>query len=76
MSSRKWKNPNAGLFYGFWFDLNGRKIRQLRRNEYPEAYRLHRIGVELGLQRPLTLAEKTGIHTIGRRGPWHPRPAS
>lgn len=38
----KWKNPNQGLFNGYWFDLSGSRIRKLRRNEYPELYRLWR----------------------------------
>ena len=30
----------AGLFNGFWLDLSGKKIRRIRRDEYPELYRL------------------------------------
>jgi hypothetical protein len=29
-----------GLFVGFWFDLDGRKLRKVRKSELAEAYRL------------------------------------
>jgi hypothetical protein len=70
----KWRNPNAGLFNGYyepcWDSLEsggGPKRRRIPRNDYPNLYRLHRIGVELGLQRPLTLAEKLGVRPLGQR---------
>jgi hypothetical protein len=40
-----------GLFNGWWLDMGGKKLRRIRRNEYPELYRLHRIGRELGLMK-------------------------
>ena len=39
----KRRSPNAGLFTGWWTDLEGKRIRRIRRNEFPELYRLHRI---------------------------------
>ena len=69
--SPKRRNPNAGLFNGYWLDTNGKRIRRLVRSEYPELYRLHRIGVDLGLQRPLTLPEKLGVRPLASKGPWH-----
>ena len=41
------RNPKAGLFNGFWTDLEGNKIRRIYRSEYPELYRLHRLCSEL-----------------------------
>lgn len=38
----KRKNPNAGLFTGWWYKPDGTKLRRIRRDEYPELYRLHR----------------------------------
>jgi hypothetical protein len=33
----------SGLFNGWWLDMAGKKLRRIRRNEYPELYRLHRV---------------------------------
>jgi hypothetical protein len=30
----------AGLFNGYWYDVDGRKLRRIRRSEYAELYRL------------------------------------
>lgn len=34
------KRRNPGLFTGWWTDLNGKRLRRVRRNEYGELYRL------------------------------------
>ena len=55
------RNPNQGLFAGYWLDANGKKIRRLRRDEYPEAYRLWRKHA----------AVRLGIRPIGQKAdPW------
>jgi hypothetical protein len=43
----KRRNPNAGLFNGYWLNMDGTKIRRIRQNEYPELYRLHRLCSEV-----------------------------
>ena len=32
----------AGLFNGYWYDLEGQKLRRIRRDEYPMLYRVWR----------------------------------
>lgn len=44
------RHPNQGLFNGHWLDLNGRKIGRIKRSEYPEIYRLHRLCTEVEAQ--------------------------
>lgn len=51
---------NSGLFTGWWTSLDGKKIRRIRRDEYPELYRLHRKHAAIGL----------GVKPIGCRAPW------
>jgi hypothetical protein len=34
------KRARTGLFYGFWFDLAGHRLRRASRAELAEAYRL------------------------------------
>ena len=41
------RKPNQGLFPGYWTDLAGKKLRRVRRDEYPEMYRLHRLATEV-----------------------------
>jgi hypothetical protein len=36
------RNPKAGLFTGWWTDLDGKRLRRIHRHEYPELYRLWR----------------------------------
>jgi hypothetical protein len=36
----KRRPKRQGLFVGFWFELDGRRIRKVRRPELAEAYRL------------------------------------
>ena len=38
---------NQGLFPGYWTDLAGKKLRRVRRDEYPELYRIHRLCAEV-----------------------------
>jgi hypothetical protein len=41
------RNPNAGLFNGYWLNMDGTKQRRIYRSEYPELYRLHRLCSEV-----------------------------
>lgn len=56
------RRPGPGLFNGWWTDLAGNKLRRIRRDEYPELYRLHREHTAIRL----------GVTLLGMRGPWHP----
>lgn len=47
----------AGLFNGFWLDLSGERIHRIRRDEYPELYRLWRRHVDIRL----------GVRVLGMR---------
>jgi hypothetical protein len=46
------RNPRAGLFNGWFTDLDGKNIRRVRRDEYGELYRLYRkhAGIRLGIR--------------------------
>ena len=47
------KRPlNKGLFHGHFTDLDGKKIRRVRRSEYAELYRLHRLCKEVEAATP------------------------
>ena len=50
------RKPNQGLFPGYWTDLAGKKLRRVRRDEYPELYRIHRLcaQVEATIEPPTT----------------------
>lgn len=58
MSQRR--NPNAGLFAGWWFDTNGHKIRRLRRDEYGPIYGLWKRHTDI----------RCGLNTVGSPAPW------
>ena len=60
------KNPRAGLFSGWWYDMDGKKLRRIRKDEYPTLYRLHR----------QYTTERLGIHPVGMRAPWTSRPGA
>jgi hypothetical protein len=60
------RNARAGLFTGWWTDLDGTKIRRIYRSEYPELYRLHK----------KHLALRLGIALLGMRALWHHKRAS
>ena len=51
----------AGLFTGWWTDLDGKKVRRIYRSEYPELYRLHR----------KYLCHALGVGMIGCHSTWH-----
>lgn len=55
----KYRNPNAGLFTGYWLtpDLT-KKVRRIKPSEYPELYRLWRKHRDIRL----------GVFPIGIRG--------
>jgi hypothetical protein len=40
------KPQRSGLFNGWWLDMQGRRVERIKRDEYPELYRLHRICAE------------------------------
>lgn len=50
-SIRTSRRKSPGLFNGFWYTHDGKKIRQIWRSEYGELYRLHTLGKDLGLQK-------------------------
>lgn len=39
-----------GAFVGWWTDLAGNRLRRIHRSEYPELYRLLKLGRRLGLR--------------------------
>jgi hypothetical protein len=55
------RRNSPGLFNGWWTDLDGRKLRRIRRDEYPMLYRLHREHADIRL----------GVTLLGMKGPWH-----
>jgi hypothetical protein len=50
----------AGLFNGFWLTLDGAKLRRIRRDEYPELYRLWEKHADIRL----------GVRPLGMAAPW------
>jgi hypothetical protein len=51
----------AGLFHGYWLDRDGKKIRRIRRDEYPalyDAWRRH-------------AAIRLGVRIVGMASDWH-----
>jgi hypothetical protein len=45
------RRATPGLFAGWWTDLNGKRIRRIRRSEYAALYRLHREHADIRLGR-------------------------
>lgn len=65
----KWKNPNQGLFNGYWFDLSGKKLGKAHRSEIGEAYRLRRVHKDiLEGRHPLV---HQGLKPLGQKSSLH-----
>jgi hypothetical protein len=63
----KRRNPNAGLFCGFWLDANGKKTRRLARSEYPQLYELWRKHADIRVWGKHAPAVALGVRPIGEK---------
>lgn len=50
----------TGVFNGYWLTPSGAKLRRIRRDEYPELYRLWQKHADIRL----------GVRPLGMAAPW------
>ena len=65
------RNPRAGLFNGYWLDMQGNRIRRIYRTSTGELYRLERKHQDVPRYGRHTQAAALGVQPISYRGPWH-----
>ena len=65
------RNPRAGLFVGWWFSMDGKKLRRIARHEYPELYRLNAKHQDVQRWGRHTQAAALGVQPISYKAPWH-----
>lgn len=62
------KPKRAGLFIGYWFTLEGRRIERVKRAELAEAYRLLAQHRDIAGGRPRAAGADVGLE-LGKRMP-------
>lgn len=58
-------NPRQGLFNGYWTDLQGKRIRRIRQNEYGELYRLNSKHQDIIKGDPVRMSRTATAHQLG-----------